>query len=69
MASKAQLKAEIDALDDSRLEMLHRILTLLRAPPPPQTNTAALHTNPLKDSVLFEADLLSPIEETWDAER
>lgn len=69
MASKAQLKAEIDALDDSRLEVLQRILTLLRAPSPPRTNTAALHANPLKDSVLFEADLLSPIEETWDAER
>lgn len=24
--------------------------------------------NPLKDSILFETDLISPIDETWDAE-
>ncbi len=24
--------------------------------------------NPLKDSILFETDLISPIDEAWDAE-
>ncbi|MDH3599315.1 MAG: type II toxin-antitoxin system Phd/YefM family antitoxin [Candidatus Tectomicrobia bacterium] len=29
--------------------------------------TDATH-NPLKDSIVFETDLISPIDETWDVE-
>lgn len=69
MISKASLKEDIDALDESQLETVHRILTLLKSSPSALTETTAPMNNPLKGSVLFEDDLVSPIEEPWDAAR
>lgn len=70
MISRASLKEDIDALDESQLETVHRILTLLKSSPLAlTTQTTAPMNNPLKGSVLFEDDLVSPIEEPWDAAR
>lgn len=69
MISKAQLKADIDTLDDSCLDVLHRILAVLKTSQPESACSSVSPVNPLKGSVLFETDLLSPIDESWDAER
>jgi len=69
MINREQLKLEIDTIDDAYLEILHRIILALKQPSltsTPLTNLSEV--NPLKGSVIFEHDLLSPIDVSWDAE-
>ncbi|PZV09910.1 MAG: hypothetical protein DCF22_17790 [Leptolyngbya sp.] len=69
MINREQLKLEIDTIDDAYLEILHRIILALKQPSltaTPLTNLSGV--NPLKGSVIFEHDLLSPIDVSWDAE-
>jgi hypothetical protein len=70
MIDREQLKLEIDTVDDAHIEILHRIIQafkqpLLTAVPPTDCN----QINPLKGSVIFERDLISPINVSWDAEQ
>lgn len=69
MINREQLKREIDLVNDAYLEILYRIIQAFKIPL--TGNLLAVETcdsNPLKGSVTFEGDLISPIEETWDAD-
>ncbi|HOI92561.1 MAG TPA: hypothetical protein PLK28_18810 [Candidatus Rifleibacterium sp.] len=70
MTRREQIKKEIDEISDDYLETLHRIIMALKS------DSAAtgrpkfpFKGNPLKNSVLFENDLISPVDEAWDADQ
>ncbi len=70
MINREQLKLEIDSIDDAYIEILHRIILALKESlltSRPFTNFSEV--NPLKDSVIFEHDLISPINVSWDVEQ
>jgi hypothetical protein len=68
MISREQLKLEIDSVDDTHIEVLHRIILSLRTPVLTSVNSSQDSSiNPLKNSILFEGDIISPIDTTWDA--
>lgn len=69
MTTREQLKADLDGVSENHLEVLHRIIVALK----PRTSQEEvpsdhLRDNPLKGSVIFEKDLLSPIDVSWSAE-
>lgn len=69
MINREQLKREIDSVNDAYLEILYRIIQAFKIPLtgsflPIETRDF----NPLKGSVTFEGDLVSPIDETWEAD-
>ena len=69
MISREQLKLEIDSVDDANIEIMHRIILALQPPVLTQNKaTVESNVNPLKGSILFEEDLISPIDVDWDAE-
>ena len=70
MINREQLKLEIDSMDDAYIEILHRIILALKESlliSKPLTNFSEI--NSLKGSVIFEDDLISPINVSWDAEQ
>ncbi len=68
MISREQLKLEIDSVDATHIEVLHRIILSLRTPILTTTNSDQDNgINPLKNSILFEGDIISPIDLDWDA--
>lgn len=70
MINREQLKIEIDSVDEGHLEILHRIILAFQQPLPTSIpSEKPSEINPLKDSVIFEHDLISPIDEEWDAEQ
>ncbi len=70
MISREQLKLEIDSVDDTHIEVLHRIILALKTPNlSPINPIKKSEVNPLKGSILFENDIISPIDATWDAEQ
>jgi hypothetical protein len=70
MINREQLKHEIDSVNEAHIETLHRIILALRQPLSLVTSSALSHEpNPLKDSVIFEQDLLAPIGDLWDVEQ
>jgi hypothetical protein len=67
MISREQLKLEIDSVDDAHIEILHRIIQALKTPNlNPLNPPISSEINPLKDSIIFENDLISPIDVSWD---
>jgi len=50
--------AAIDALDETQLEILHRIILALKEPNLVATNTFLYNAYSLKDSVVFEGDII-----------
>ena len=70
MISREQLKLDIDAVDEAHIEILHRIIQALKTTKlTPLNPPMSSEINPLKDSILFEKDLISPIDVSWDAEQ
>ncbi|MFN7714300.1 MAG: hypothetical protein ACK5QS_02295 [Pseudanabaenaceae cyanobacterium] len=70
MISRESLKTAIDAIDDSQLEILHRIILAFSKPiPHPVNHTLSENINPLKGSIVFENDVISPIDLLWEAEQ
>ena len=70
MITREQLKADLDGVADSHLEVLHRIIVALK--PAASRETARINRsdkNPLKGSITFEKDIVSPVDESWSAER
>ncbi len=67
MINRKQLKLAIDAVDEAQLEILHRIILALKEPNLVATNTLSYNAYPLKDSVIFEDDIISPIDTVWEA--
>ncbi len=70
MTRREQIKKEIDEISDDYLETLHRIIVALKSDSG-ATNQSEFKFkgNPLQNSVLFENDLISPVDETWDADQ
>jgi len=66
--SREYLKLAIDTVDDTQLEILHRIILALKEPIS-AANLTFLNTNPLKGSVIFEDDIISPIDESWEVDQ
>ena len=70
MVTREQFKAELDAVDDLTINILHNVMVALTqkvSTSPNQIDWSI--NNPLKDSIVRENDVLSPIDEDWDAER
>jgi hypothetical protein len=64
MIDQEQLKLAKDVVDDTQLEILHSIILALK-----ETNLVAISTfshYPLKDSVIFKGDIISPIDTVWE---
>lgn len=69
MISREHLKLAIDAIDDTHLEILYRIILALKKPILNSSNLAFSDvTNPLKGSIIFENDIISQIDILWEAE-
>jgi hypothetical protein len=68
---REQLKLELDTVDDATIAVVHQILLLLKKSENiPLKNTVNwLENNPLKNSIVSETDIVSPIDEVWDVER
>jgi len=67
MISREQLKLEIDRVDDHTLSILSQIVMALKLPMNPEQNWSV--NNPLKNSVIYEGDIISPIDEIWDVDQ
>jgi hypothetical protein len=70
MISRETLKTAIDIIDDTQLEILHRIILAFSKPIPNTANhSLSENINPLKGSIVFENDIISPIDLLWEAEQ
>ncbi|GBO53673.1 hypothetical protein APA_1621 [Pseudanabaena sp. lw0831] len=70
MISRETLKTAIDTIDDTQLEILHRIILAFSKPIPNTVNhLLPENINPLKGSIVFENDIISPIDLLWEAEQ
>ena len=70
MITREQLKADIALVDETNIEILHKIILALTATKPDTpAGRSAAHRNPLKNSVTFEKDILSPIDDEWEAQQ
>ena len=69
MINREQLKLAIDAVDETQLEILHCIILALKEPNLVATNTLSYNAYPLKDSVIFEGDIISPIDTIWEVDQ
>lgn len=70
MISRETLKTAIDTIDDTQLEILHCIILAFSKPIPQTVNhSLSEKINPLKSSIVFENDIISPIDLLWEAEQ
>jgi hypothetical protein len=70
MTRREQLKLELNFVDDATINILHYIVMALKQKVSvSDSETSWLANNPLKNSVIYETDLIAPIDETWDVER
>jgi hypothetical protein len=68
MTRREQIKKEIDEIEDSHLETLHRIIVALKFSKVSDNQTETeFKDNPLKNSIIFENDIISPLDELWSA--
>lgn len=70
MTKREQIKKEIDEISDDYLETLHRIIVALKSEAKigPMT-IASFKENPLKNSLVFEKDIIAPIDEAWNSDQ
>ncbi|ELS00052.1 hypothetical protein [Gloeocapsa sp. PCC 73106] len=70
MISREQLKQELDFLDETTINVLHHVIMVLKQNVSISNNeTNWLVNNPLKNSVIYEKDIIRPIDEDWDVEQ
>jgi len=72
MTNREQLKLALDSVDDSMINVLNSVLIALNQTMPTSISTSKTDwfaNNPLKNSVIYEKDVISPIEEVWDVEQ
>lgn len=70
MTKREQIKKEIDEISDDYLETLHKIIVALKSEAKIDgTTPASSKDNPLKNSIVFEKDIISPINEAWNADQ
>ena len=70
MRSREQLKNEIDGVSEQNLETLHQIILVFQklSAVKPGHSMVRSNDNPLKNSVTFEKDIISPIDSSWNTE-
>jgi hypothetical protein len=69
MITREQFKAELDSVDDLTIEILHSVMVALQQKVTTSANQIDWESyNPLKNSIIYEDDVLSPINDVWDAE-
>lgn len=66
MITIEQLRSEIEGVNPNNIEILYRIAQLLQSKTNVQKKTRFI--NPLRGSITFEKDIISPIDESWDAD-
>lgn len=68
--SATEFKSRCLALIDEVQRTGHRLLITRHGKPVveigPSKPASSMHSNPLRDSILYQDDLLSPIAQTWD---
>jgi hypothetical protein len=70
MITREQFKAELDSVDDLTIDILHSVMVALKKKMVTSVNRIDWSTNnPLKNSIVYENDVLSPIDEDWDVEQ
>ena len=70
MISREQLKLELDSLDETTINVLHHVIMALKQNVPTANNEINwLVNNPLKNSVIYEKDIITPIDEDWYVEQ
>lgn len=70
MITREQLTADIALVDDANIEVLHKIIMALKASKfETPTGHRPVDGNPLRNSVTFEKDILSPIDDEWCVDR
>ncbi|MGL5033030.1 MAG: hypothetical protein ACRC6M_04420 [Microcystaceae cyanobacterium] len=67
MIGREQLKLEIDRVDDNTLSILSEVVMALKTTTNQELNWSM--NNPLKNSVIYEGDIISPIDEIWDVDQ
>ncbi|NEO54868.1 MAG: hypothetical protein F6K54_18365 [Okeania sp. SIO3B5] len=69
MINREQLKNELDSVDDATINILHDVIIALKKNRESSNFlTNWLVNNPLKNSVIYEKDIISPIDENWDVD-
>ncbi|MGK7921542.1 MAG: hypothetical protein AB4080_16200 [Trichodesmium sp.] len=69
MINREQLKNELDSVDDATINILHDVIIALKKNAESSNFlTNWLVNNPLKNSVIYEKDIISPIDENWDVD-
>jgi hypothetical protein len=70
MTIREQIKKEIDELSDDYLETLHKIIVALKAGANANSDSIGQYKeNPLQNSIVFEKDIVSPINENWEVDQ
>ncbi len=69
MINREQLKNELDSVDDATINILHDVIIALKKNGESSNFlTNWFVNNPLKNSVIYEKDIISPIDENWDVD-
>jgi len=68
MITIEQLKSEIEGISSNNIEMLHCIVQLLKSKANITDQPKLGVNNPLKGSITFENDIISPIDEHWEVD-
>lgn len=62
-------KKALEQTDDATINLLHSVLMAIHQTPiktkPPISDS---YSNPLKNTITYENDIISPIEENWEME-
>ncbi|NEP14546.1 MAG: hypothetical protein F6K14_30980 [Symploca sp. SIO2C1] len=67
MINREQLKHELDSVDNATINILHNVIIALKQKGEySHFSTNWLVDNPLKNSVVYEQDILAYIDEIWD---
>jgi hypothetical protein len=70
MTNREKLKLEIDSVDDVTINILHHLVMALKQTAPISNNENNwLVNNPLKNSIIYEKDIVSPLDENWDVDQ
>ena len=65
MINRETIELELQAIDDTNLLLVHHFLESLK-----QVNvTSSKEHSLLKDSIIYEGDIISPLDDQWNADQ
>ena len=68
MITIEQLNSEIEGISPNNMEVLYRIAQLLQSNTKQNNQSSSEIKNPLKGSITFENDIISPIDGNWEVD-